>query len=67
MSSDEVIVDSFDFEVLDGMNGVVRIFLVIFINIDNKKFVLIYNKFVVNEGENVLIIFFEFCMEDQDM
>lgn len=64
MSSDEVIVDSFDFEVLDGMNGVVRIFLVIFINIDNKKFVLIYNKFVVNEGENVLIIFFEFCMED---
>lgn len=42
MSIDEVKVDSFDFEVFDGINGVVCIFLVMLLNIDNKKLVLIY-------------------------
>lgn len=64
MSIDEVKVDSFDFEVFDGINGVVCIFLVMLLNIDNKKLVLIYWKFVVNEGESILIIFFELCVDD---
>lgn len=64
ISFDEVIVDGFDFEVLDGINRVLWRFLVIFINRNNKKLVFIFNKFVVNEGENVLIILFEFCVED---
>lgn len=65
-SSDEATADSFDFEVSDGTNGVVRTFLVTLINIDNKKPVLIHNKLVVNEGENVLITPFELRAEDQD-
>ena len=65
-SSDEATADSFDFEVSDGTNGVVRAFLVTLINIDNKMPVLIHSKLVVNEGENVLITPFELRAEDQD-
>ena len=65
-SADEGTADSFDFEVSDGTNRVVRTFLVTLINKDNKKPVLIYSKVVVNEGENVLITPFEVRAEDQD-
>ena len=65
-STDEATADSFDFEVSDGTNGVVRTFLVTLLNIDNKKPVLIHSKLVVNEGENVLITPFELRAEDQD-
>ena len=65
-SDDEASADSFDFEVSDGTNSVVRTFLVTLLDIDNKKPVLISTKLVVNEGENVLITPFELRAEDQD-
>ena len=65
-SKDEATADSFDFEVSDGTNGVVRAFLVTLLNIDNKNPVLIHTKLVVNEGEDVLITPFELRVEDQD-
>lgn len=65
-STDEAKADSFDFEVSDGTNSVVRTFLVTLLDIDNRKPVLISSNLVVNEGENVLITPFELRAEDQD-
>lgn len=65
-SADEETADSFDFEVSDGTNSVIRRLLVTLININNKKPVVISSKLVVNEGETVLITPFELRAEDQD-
>ncbi|XP_029622601.1 FRAS1-related extracellular matrix protein 2a [Salmo trutta] len=65
-SDDEVKMDSFEFEVTDGYNPVLRTFRVSIVDVDNKKPVLTVHGLVVTEGQSKLLTPFELTTEDQD-
>ncbi|XP_013413797.1 FRAS1-related extracellular matrix protein 2-like [Lingula anatina] len=66
MSEDEMKMDSFEFEVTDGYNPVVRTFRVSLSDIDNKKPVLMLEPLRVKEGGTKLITPFELKAVDRD-
>ncbi|XP_071950665.1 extracellular matrix protein 3-like [Antedon mediterranea] len=65
-SDEEVKMDSFQFEVTDGLNSVVRTFRISLSDVDNKKPVVTILPLTLNEGQNKLITPFELRIDDRD-
>ncbi|XP_072171221.1 extracellular matrix protein 3-like [Diadema setosum] len=65
-ADDEVRMDSFQFEVTDGFNTVVRTFRIALTDVDNKEPVVEYTTVRLQEGENKLITPFELRIDDRD-
>ncbi|XP_033106902.1 extracellular matrix protein 3-like [Anneissia japonica] len=65
-SDEEVKMDSFQFEVTDGLNTVVRTFRISLSDVDNKKPVVTILPLTLNEGQNKLITPFELRIDDRD-
>lgn len=65
-ADDEIRMDSFQFEVTDGFNTVVRTFRISFTDIDNKEPVVRYDTVRLQEGDNKLITPFELAIDDRD-
>ncbi len=63
---DEMKMDSFQFEVADGFNTVVRTFRISLSEVDNKKPVVTFTKLTMKEGDNKLITPFELRIDDTD-
>ena len=65
-SKDEIKVDSFEFEVSDGVNKVYRTFRVTLSDVDNKKPVLHLSPISVYENKDAIITPFEIRADDKD-
>ena len=65
-ADDEIRMDSFQFEVTDGFNTVVRTFRISLTDVDNKEPVVRYETVRLQEGENKLITPFELSIDDRD-
>nr|XP_054756056.1 extracellular matrix protein 3 [Lytechinus pictus] len=65
-ADDEVKMDSFQFQVTDGFNTVVRTFRISFTDVDNKEPVVRYDTIRLQEGDNKLITPFELGIDDRD-
>lgn len=63
---DEMRMDSFQFQVTDGFNTVVRTFRISLSEVDNKKPVVSLTPITLKEGENKLITPFELRIDDTD-
>ncbi|XP_038063406.1 extracellular matrix protein 3-like [Patiria miniata] len=63
---DEMRMDSFQFQVTDGFNTVVRTFRISLSEVDNKKPVVTFSPVTLKEGENKLITPFELRIDDTD-
>ena len=63
---DEMRMDSFQFQVTDGFNTVVRTFRISLSEVDNKKPVVTFTKLTMKEGDNKLITPFELRIDDTD-
>lgn len=65
-SPDEMKMDSFQFQVTDGLNVVVRTFRISLSEVDNQYPVVSYQSLVLKEGGNKLITPFELSINDMD-
>lgn len=65
-SQDEMKMDSFQFEVTDGLNYVVRTFRISLSEVDNQYPVVSYQSLTLKEGGHKLITPFELSIHDRD-
>ncbi|XP_002716975.3 FRAS1-related extracellular matrix protein 3 [Oryctolagus cuniculus] len=65
-SNDETKMDSFEFQMTDGHNPVLRTFRIFITDVDNKIPVVTIHELTLQEGDSKLITPFELMAEDQD-
>ncbi|CAK7305838.1 FRAS1-related extracellular matrix protein 3 [Vulpes lagopus] len=65
-SNDEIKMDSFEFQVTDGLNTVFQTFRIFITEVDDKKPILTIHKLILQEGESKQITPFELTVEDED-
>lgn len=65
-ATDEMRMDSFQFQVTDGFNTVVRTFRISLSEVDNKLPAVTYSSLTLKEGANKLITPFELRIDDRD-
>ncbi|XP_032711506.1 FRAS1-related extracellular matrix protein 3 [Lontra canadensis] len=65
-SNDEIKMDSFEFQVTDGLSPMFRVFRIFITDVDDKKPILTIHKLILQNGEGKHITPFELTVEDKD-